>query len=92
MSKKQAFVEDKPDEVPAWIVSFSVIHFLGSLGKLVVAALRVTGSCIQILVAQKLSQADKIVSVVCQKLVGHRMPEQMWMQLDADQGTVFVTQ
>jgi hypothetical protein len=42
----------------AWNFSFSVVQILSSLGKLILTALRVTGSRVQVLVAQDLCQTD----------------------------------
>jgi hypothetical protein len=37
-------------------------------------------------VTQNLRQGHQVISIVIQELVRHRMPKQMWVQLDASNG------
>jgi hypothetical protein len=46
---------------------------------------------VQVLVAQDLSQSYQIVVVVCQVLMGHRVSQQVREQVEAEDGTVLVT-
>ncbi len=41
---------------------------------------------------QELCQPHEVVAVVLQKLVRHRVPEQMRVQVDADQGRILLAQ
>jgi hypothetical protein len=42
--------------------------------------------------SQQLRQPNQIVAVVSQELMRHRMPEQVGMQVDPDQGRILLTQ
>jgi hypothetical protein len=42
--------------------------------------------------AEQLRQPYQVVAIVSQELMRHRVPEQVGMQLHADQGSVFVAQ
>lgn len=42
--------------------------------------------------AEDLSQRNQIILIVGQELVGHRVPQQMRMQLEAANRTVFVAE
>jgi hypothetical protein len=64
----------------------SETQFFRRVSQLLVAALRVPGRRVQILVSQDLRQRHEIVAVVGQKLVGKRMPQQVRVQRDARDG------
>ena len=51
--------------------------------KLILSSLRVSGSRVQILVAEDLGQTHQIILVVCQELMGHRVTQQMRMDLES---------
>ena len=61
----------------------SIIHLLRRLAQLFARRLRVTGRRIQILVPENLSEPHKVIVRVGKKLVGHRVAEQVRMQVDA---------
>ena len=58
--------------------------------KLVLRSLCVSGGSVEILVTEDLGQAHQIILVVCQELMGHRVPQQMRMQLEPADCTVLV--
>ena len=70
----------------------SIIHLLARLGQLALGPLRVAGRRVQVLMAEDLGEADQIVAVVVKELMSHRVPEQMRMQLHADEGRILVAQ
>jgi hypothetical protein len=43
-------------------------------------------------VTEDLSQSNKVITVVCQKLVGHCVTAQVWVKVDADDSGVFTEQ
>lgn len=42
--------------------------------------------------AEDLGQRHEIIGIVGQELVSHRVPQQMWMQFEATDCTVFVAE
>lgn len=60
---------------------------LSSLSQLLLCSLGVAGHCVQVFVAEPLRQPHEIVSVVSKELVGHRVAQEMTMQLDAGDGS-----
>ena len=70
----------------------SVTQPVGYFAKLVFRSLCVTGGCIQVLVAEDLGQAHKIILIVGKELMCHRVPQQVRMQLDSADRTVLVAQ
>ena len=70
----------------------SVAQPIRRFSKLILCPLRVSGRCVQILVAENLGQTHEVILVVRQKLVGHCVPQQMRMELEAADRTVFVAQ
>ena len=70
----------------------SVAQPIRRFTKLILSPLRVPGGRVQILVAEDLGQTHKIILIVSQELVGHRVPQQMRVNLEAANRTVFVAQ
>src|ERR1700685_2140995 len=68
----------------------SVIQPVGGIGQLLAGAFRVPGGRVQVFVAEDLRQRHQVVVVVGQELVSHRVPQQMGVQLDADEGRILV--
>lgn len=68
----------------------SVIQPLGSIGQLLLRVTAVPGRRLDVFVAEQLGQAHDVVAVVRKELRRHRVPEEMRMQVDADQGAVLV--
>jgi hypothetical protein len=69
----------------------SIIQLLRCIGKLLAGAFDVPGG-VEVLVPQDLSRVHEIVAVVGQELMGRCMPQQVGVQLDADEGRILVAQ
>jgi hypothetical protein len=70
----------------------SIIQFLRRFSQLPLSPLCVPGGRVQILVTENLSEANKVILIVREKLMRHRVAEQMRMQVDADQSRILVAQ
>jgi hypothetical protein len=68
-----------------WAICYpSIIQSLSSLSQLPVTPFRVPCRRIQILVTENLRQPHQIVPVIGEKLVCHRVPEKVGVELHAD--------
>src|SRR5262249_24070767 len=70
----------------------SVAQLLARLAQLLLGLLRVPRSRVQVLVAEKLGQGHRVVAGVGEELVGHRVPQQVWVNVVATDGGVLVAQ
>ena len=60
--------------------------------KLFLGLLGVESGGVEILMSQDLGQAHEVISIVQKELVGHRVTQQVRVQLDAQNGTVLAAQ
>jgi len=70
----------------------SVVQPIRRFAKLILCLFRVATRRVQVLVAEDLGQAHEVVLVVRQELMSHRVPQQVRMELEAADRTVFVAQ
>ena len=65
---------------------------LRRFAQLLVCSLGVSSGCVQVLMAEDLSQRNKIVLIIGKELVSHRVPQQMRMNLEPANGAVLIAQ
>lgn len=70
----------------------SVGQAFRSDGQLLLRLLAVAAGRVQALMAEQLRQTNQVVAVVGEVLMRHRMPEQVRMQVDADESRILLAQ
>ena len=61
----------------------SIVEVVRRITELLLRSLRVSGRRVEVFMAENLSQTHQVILVVGQKLVRHRVPQEMRMNLEA---------
>ena len=70
----------------------SVVQILRGIAELLLRSLRVPRRRVQVFVPEDLSQTHEIILIIGQELVGHRVPQEMRMNLVPADRRVFVAE
>ena len=70
----------------------SIVEVVRRITELLLCPLCVSSGCIEILVPEDLGQRHQVILIVSKELVGHRVTKQVWINLEAANGAVLVTQ
>ena len=68
----------------------SIVEILRGITELLLCPLRVSRRRVQVFVAEDLGQRYKVILIIGEELMGHRVAQQMRMNLESANGAVFV--